>query len=172
MGEKDYAGSSGSSYSSRITIDEIDKRLQYLYTKCKELKTTYEGYVARAHKHPSEYGYHLTMARTSISLYNIRQNEINSLQELRIKTKEYDRKVEKDKRKENERNKPIHCGICNMDGIGVEIPNTPVKVCVNCIYSTILECQTKLDWDKNKQMQTAKVVETKTGVRQLEKESS
>jgi hypothetical protein len=40
----------------------------------------------------------------------------------------------------------IICGICNVKSIGLQIPNSPVIVCFNCIYATVLEHQTKKDW--------------------------
>ena len=49
-------------------------------------------------------------------------------------------------RRELEKNKTIHCDICKLDEIGLEIPNSPVKVCLKCIYSTVLENQTKKEW--------------------------
>lgn len=40
----------------------------------------------------------------------------------------------------------VVCGICNVKSIGLQIPNSPIIVCLNCIYATVLEHQTKKDW--------------------------
>lgn len=49
-------------------------------------------------------------------------------------------------RRKLEKNKTIHCDICKLDEKGLEIPNSPIKVCLKCIYSTVLEHQTKKEW--------------------------
>lgn len=40
----------------------------------------------------------------------------------------------------------IICGICNLETEGLQIPDTPIKICLKCIYSTVLEHNTKVDW--------------------------
>jgi hypothetical protein len=71
------------------------------------------------------------------------ENRINKLLELRGKLQ--NDKLQKTKCMEGIVNEVV-CGICNVKSIGLQIPNSPVIVCLNCIYSTVLEHSTKVDW--------------------------
>jgi len=48
----------------------------------------------------------------------------------------------------------IVCGMCNLEARGLQIPDTPIKVCIKCIYSTVQEHQTKKIWIKDNEKQT------------------
>src|SRR5581483_2683138 len=48
----------------------------------------------------------------------------------------------------------IICAFCDKEEKGLEIPGSPIKICLRCIYSTVLEHQTKKLWAKDSEKQT------------------
>lgn len=52
--------------------------------------------------------------------------------------------------KKNKMLGPIICGICNLESEGLQILESPIKICLKCIYSAVLEHQTKNEWSTHK----------------------
>jgi hypothetical protein len=135
---------------SRV-LDNLIKRIlrgEELY-----LELVGEHQTAKEFSQRKDRARHMNAIRKEIELWETHIKELLQLRE----------KLRYQQREENERKilAQVTCGICSFKELGLQIPNSPITVCLKCIYATVLEHSTKVDWIAQQNCMTEKQTSAK-----------
>jgi hypothetical protein len=129
---------------TKLNKKDIEARLEYLQKLVRDNGsevTTWRVKADAAYELGRNDEMRLCMERSRLSLdvVTMLKTEIIELRKLQLEVKRY--KLQKET--------VVKCEICQLEAKGFKIPNSPIKICLNCIYSAVLEHHTIKGWKQH-----------------------